>query len=176
MAGRFLAIDFGERRIGLAMGSAETGMAFPRPYIDTQRTAPLPHLTALVLEERPDAIVLGWPLHLTGAAGGEPSPKCRAVVAFGLELQQALARAGRPLPIWLHDESFSTVTAKERTGHFSLKRKQSAKGDLDSAAAAVFLQDFLENGEGTRLSLEQGAAQLGSTPNSGAEASTGGPL
>lgn len=133
---RWLCIDFGERRIGLAVGNSLTGLAFPRPHIDTREQGdPIGAIVRLARAEGVQALLIGWPLH----PDGNPSEKTVAVAAFSKKLKEQIA-----LPLYRHDEAYSTVIAKERTSHFSTKRKKERKGDLDSAAAAVILQEFLE--------------------------------
>ena len=139
---RWLCIDSGERRIGLAVGTQETALAFPRPPIDTRECAdPIDLIVKTAEEERVDAVVIGWPLY----PNGNLSAKTEAVTAFAQRLAERTS-----LPLFRHDEAYSTVIAKERTAHFSTKRKKEKKGDLDSAAATVILQEFLEFPEAQR--------------------------
>lgn len=133
---RWLCIDYGRRRIGLAVGSDETTLAFPRPPIDTHNTDdPIAAILGAARVEKADALLIGWPLH----PDGNPSPQTEAVQLFARSLM-----AHTSLPLYKHNEAYSTVIAKEKTAHFSLKRKKKNKGDLDSAAATVILQEFLE--------------------------------
>jgi len=140
--GRWLCIDFGERRIGLAAGSDETGLAFPRPAIDAKNVKdPVAAIAALAAEEGARGLVLGLPLH----PDGKPSEKTAAVKRFAARI-----RAASPLPLFLQDETWSTVEAKEKTAHYGLKRKRTEKSAIDSAAAAVILQRFFESPEAER--------------------------
>ncbi len=142
---KILGIDFGERRIGLALGLCETKLAFPRPPIDTRKSPdPIAAILQLAQDEHADALLIGWPLH----PDGHRSEKTDAVEHFAKKIMQQSA-----LPLFRHDEVYSTVIAKERTTHFSTKRKREQKGDLDSAAATVILQEFLELPEEQRQKL-----------------------
>jgi putative Holliday junction resolvase len=132
---KLLAIDFGERRIGIAVGHAETKMAFPRPWIDTQTQNTFAEIQKIIKEERIQSIVVGYPLR----TDGKESEKAKSVDEFIFELQTHVT-----LPIHRQDESFSSVVAKEKTAHYSTKKKKTEKGRIDSAAAAIFLQDYLE--------------------------------
>ena len=141
--GRWLCIDFGERRTGLAVGQDDTGLAFPRPAIDTRAVPdPIAAIVATAAEEGARGLVLGLPLH----PDGRPSEKTAAVRKFAAALSARCA-----LPLFLQDETWSTVEAKERTAHWSAKKKKNEKSALDSAAAAVILQRFFETPEGGRV-------------------------
>lgn len=130
-----MAIDFGERRLGIAVGSTETGMAFPRPWIDTQIQKDIhAGLGQLIREEKPQALLLGMPLR----TDGKPSEKAEAVQKFAEELQVF------QLPIHFRDEAFTSVVAKERTKHLKTKTKKQEKGRIDSAAACLLLQEHLD--------------------------------
>jgi putative Holliday junction resolvase len=133
---KWLAIDFGERRLGLAIGSEETSMAFPRPWIDTREQPDvIQALRVMIQDERPQSILLGLPLR----TDGKPSEKATKVLEFAQELQQHFK-----LPIVYRDEAFTSVEAKQRTSHLSTKRKQKDKGLIDSAAACLLLQEHLD--------------------------------
>lgn len=132
---KILAIDFGERRIGLAVGTSEMKMAFPREGIDTKEVSPIPYLKDLISSEKIEQIVMGMPK----SEDGKKHPKAKPIKSFAWEIKEATG-----LGVTYQDESFSTVKAKEKTAHLSKKTKQLEKKRLDSAAAAVFLQEFLE--------------------------------
>jgi putative Holliday junction resolvase len=132
----FLAIDYGDRRIGMAVGYADVAMAFPRTTIDRKQN---PDYISGILEqikkEKADALVVGMPYHPQGL----PVDKTVDVKAFIKELQQHT-----DLPLYTQDEAFSSEEAKRRTAHYK-KSKKKQKGLVDQAAAAVFLQEFLNN-------------------------------
>lgn len=133
---KWLAIDFGERRLGIAVGSTETGMAFPRPWIDTLVEKDIfAALRQFVKDEKPVALLLGMP-HRTD---GKPSEKALAVQKFAKELEAQI-----PLPISFRDEAFTSVVAKEKTKHLKTKTKKQEKGRIDSAAACLLLQEHLD--------------------------------
>ncbi len=132
---KILAIDYGERRIGLAIGQSDLKMAFPRDGIDTKEHPPIPYLTKLITSEKFSCIVMGMPHR----EDGKTHEKSRPIRTFAKELEENTG-----LAIFFQDESYSTVQAKSMTSHFSKKKKQQNKKRLDSAAAAVILQDYLE--------------------------------
>ncbi|MBP5188130.1 MAG: Holliday junction resolvase RuvX, partial [Fibrobacterales bacterium] len=111
--------------------------------IDTRNVPdPVAAIVATAAEEGARGLVLGLPLH----PDGRPSEKTAAVRRFAAALSTRCA-----LPLFLQDETWSTVEAKERTAHWSAKRKKNEKSALDSAAAAVILQRFFETPEGGRV-------------------------
>lgn len=131
---RYLAIDFGLRRVGLAVGDSTTKMAFPRITIDRKKEDLWQRLQQVIAEEGIDELVLGWPKPLDGKNPG----RLTEVIPFA----QELAKRTR-LCVHQQDEAYSSVQALERTAHVSRSRKRD-KGLVDRAAAAIFLQEFLE--------------------------------
>ncbi|MBE2214053.1 MAG: Holliday junction resolvase RuvX [Opitutaceae bacterium] len=130
---RCLGIDYGERRIGLSWGD-ELGVAVPLAAA-TQSTseARLAHVVQLIRERRATDLVVGYPYNMDGSIGF----KAREVDAF-VEKLTALV----PLPVHRVDERLSTRTATE---HMSKRRDDAMRrsGKIDSMAASVILQDFL---------------------------------
>lgn len=133
---KILAIDFGERRIGIAMGHSETKMAFPRDFIDTQRQNQWKELQMIIEDERPKLIVVGYPERTDGKSG----EKVKVVDQFIQELESRFK-----MSIHRQNEAFSSVEAKSKTQHYTTKKKKQEKGRIDSAAAAVFLQEYLDS-------------------------------
>lgn len=131
---RYLAIDYGDRRVGIAIADSEVPIAFPRETIDRQSTPLLERLATLIQSERITDIVVGWPVH----PDGRPDGKHVDVQIFIDELASLHA-----LPIHKQDESYSSQTVLQATSHFKKKEKRD-KGRVDRAAAAVILQRFLD--------------------------------
>ena len=130
---RFLAIDLGDKRTGLALGDDATRIASPLPAL----TAPpgperWTQLTRSVSREAPDALVLGLPLHMDGSAG-KAARRCRAFAA------EAAERFG--VPVHLVDERRSSLEADEAMARSGLTHAQK-KARRDGLAAVVLLQRF----------------------------------
>ena len=131
---RFLGIDYGTRRIGLAAGD-ELGIATPMPaLVDADADARRRALAAVMKTRRIDEIVLGHPLNMDGSAGF----KAKEIEAFAEEL-----RAEFGLPVHLVDERLTSHIAESGMNQKQL-REIRAKGIIDSRAAAVILQDYLD--------------------------------
>lgn len=132
---RYLAIDLGERRTGLALGDDQTGIASP---IDCVEIAPGPQLLRVIIEtirrHEPDAIVLGLPLNMDGTEG----PQARRVRAFGQLLSEQTDQ-----PIHYQDERLTSFAADQRLARTGRTHKQK-KQRRDAIAAAEILRDFLD--------------------------------
>ncbi|MCX6938329.1 MAG: Holliday junction resolvase RuvX [Verrucomicrobia bacterium] len=131
---RFLGIDYGTRRIGLA-GGDELGIATPLPALVVADLAGRRRALAEVIRQRRiDEIVLGYPLNMDGSAGF----KAKEMEALAAEL-----RAEFGLPVHLLDERLTSHMAEQGMNQKQL-REIRAKGIVDSRAAAVILQDYLD--------------------------------
>lgn len=132
---RFLGIDYGDRRVGIAVADSDAPIAFPRETIDRQSTPLWERLAQILQADKITEIVVGWPVHPDGRIDG----KHVDVQKFIDEL------AGyTQLPIHKQDESYSSATALQATSHLKKKEKRD-KGRVDRAAAAVILQSWLDN-------------------------------
>lgn len=130
---RCLGIDYGTRRVGLSYGD-ELGVATPLPaLVQAQAEQRWAALLAVARERRVTDIVLGYPFNMDGTAGF----KAREVDAFAKRLTEALG-----LPVHRVDERLTSHDA-EATIPKAKRRGLRASGVVDSRAAALILQDFL---------------------------------
>lgn len=131
---KYLAIDYGQKRAGIAVSDAGGSMAFARATLDA---APedifFRKLLALIAEENPDALVLGLPLNMDNQ---ETKGSLRAR-AFAGRLN---GRAG--LPVFLVNEALTSFAAEEELKEAGLSPKKRA-ALLDQQAAVHILQTFL---------------------------------
>jgi putative Holliday junction resolvase len=138
---RVLALDLGERRIGVAVSDPTGTVARPVGVVERKsRAEDFATIARLVAEYGAERVIVGRPLTLRGEVG----PQARWVEAYAQALAEAL-----PVPVELWDERYTTVAAQEilETVRRPGKRR---RGDVDAVAAAVLLQEFLE----TRLTPE----------------------
>jgi putative Holliday junction resolvase len=130
---RFLGIDYGDRRIGLSFGD-ELGVATPLPAItaaeEPKRRAAL---AAVVRERRITEIVIGHPLNMDDSVG----PKAKQIEQVAERLRAELG-----LPVHLVDERLTSYEA-ESTIQKAQRRNVRASGIIDSRAATLILQDYL---------------------------------
>ncbi len=132
---RILAIDYGSRRIGLALSDPTGTLARPLPFLNAQADAKLAReIAALAEKEQVRRILLGLPRHMSGELG-EAAAK---VQAFAAILKQATA-----IPLQLVDERLTTVQAGRQL-HEAGRDARAQKGRIDSEAAAVLLQGYLD--------------------------------
>ena len=131
---RYLSIDLGDRRTGLAVGDDETKIATPAGRIETSDSHQrLRLIEGAIKEHRPDAIVLGLPLNMDGTEG--PAARKARQVA-----EQIAVRTG--LPVHPVDERLTSDSANDRLMGSGLTRK-ARKRYRDALAAAEILKDFL---------------------------------
>ena len=132
--GRILALDVGEKRIGVALCDETQTLA--RPLLTLTRASKkedFARLAALSHEHAIEKVIVGLPKTLRG----EDGPQAQRVRRYATELQAAL-----DLPIEFWDERFSTVGARDLMA--AAKRKLSSKGEIDAIAATVILQEYLD--------------------------------
>lgn len=133
---RYLGLDIGGKRTGVAVADTELGIASPVTTIES----PLASSDALVLQIRgvieehgPDALVVGLPLNMDGTEG----PQARIVRGFAAELTSQTG-----LQVHLHDERLTSAAADERMARTGFTHRQK-KARRDAIAAAEILAGFL---------------------------------
>ena len=135
---RVLGIDFGERRIGVAVSDPTGTLASPLPTLKRRagKRPPLAALEAIAREYEVVAMVMGLPL----TPAGEESEWTRTVREVG----DALARR-TSLPIHYLDERYTSVQAERAVRGIGLpKKKREEKERVDAAAAVLILQAWLD--------------------------------
>ena len=135
---RLLALDVGERRIGLASGVSELRTALPAGVV--RRTMLASDIRAVLdaaRQRQTDAIVVGIPYR----PGNEESTQTKFVLGF----VRALRRES-PLPILEVDEAFTSFEAEAVLRDAGLEPSRD-KGSIDETAAVLILRRFLENQE-----------------------------
>ena len=131
---RCLGIDYGSRRIGLSYGD-EIGVATPLPALTQADPAQRwTGLLAIIAQRRITDLVIGHPLNMDESVGA----KAKEVEAFATRL-----RAEAKLPVHLVDERLTSYEA-ESTIAKAKRRDVRASGLIDSRAATIILQDFLD--------------------------------
>lgn len=121
---KYLGINYGTKRIGVAISDYEASFAFPKEILDTGSA--IDKIVELVDQENIGAIVIGE----SRATNGESNDLGGRVAAFTTKLAEKVS-----IPISPQREDFSTVEAH---------RYQTAAGNRDDSAAAIILQRFLD--------------------------------
>ncbi len=136
---RYLAIDLGDKRTGLAIGDDETGAVFPLEVIEAPMAEGPPgeRLLAAIAraaaDHRAAALVVGLPLNMDGTEG----PRAKLVRAFAARAAQRTGAATH-----FQDERLTSAAAEWEMSGSGLTRGQK-KSRRDALAAAAILRDFL---------------------------------
>ena len=130
---RYIGIDLGTRRIGLAFGD-ELGVATPLAALTAadpgeRRSA----LLQVIRDRRADEIVIGHPLNMDDTVG----PKAKEAELFAAQLSTELGK-----PVHLVDERLTSYEAESSIAK-SKRRAVRASGIIDARAATLILQDYL---------------------------------
>lgn len=135
---RYLGLDVGNKRIGVAVASTELRLATPLRVIERKSVAvDAARVQELVREYDADALVVGLPRN----ADGTESEQERRTQSYVAELRMHLS-----LPIVFQDERFSTTTVLAMQRARGVSEKQ-GRARVDAAAAAVILQEFMDHQE-----------------------------
>ena len=129
-----IGLDHGSRRIGVAVGDTETGMAFARPAIVRRNlAADLAVIESLATSESAELLVIGLPLNMDGSEGDQAT----TARTFG----ERLVALG--MRVAYEDERLSSWEAGERLTEAG-RRPRRESGELDSTAARLILQQYLD--------------------------------
>jgi putative holliday junction resolvase len=133
---RILAVDHGEKRIGLALSDLTGTIASPLKVIEhVSRLMDAAQVANLAQENDVGLIVIGQSFD----EEGKPNLAGRRAAKFALALQEQIS-----IPIELWDEAFSTQDARAARIELGVSRKKRS-GHQDALAAVVILQSYLES-------------------------------
>jgi putative Holliday junction resolvase len=130
---RYLAIDYGARRTGLAICDQSETIASPYGVIQGHKNI-IEKITEIVDQENVEAVVVGLPLNMDDSTG----PQAKLAMKFAKELENGLS-----VPVHFQDERLSSFAAREKLSLAEIPAKKQ-KRYVDSLAAAEILQAFLE--------------------------------
>jgi len=139
--GVLLGLDYGTRRVGVAVSTREQTIACPLENYTRQGKRPDgARLAALADEYRAVGVVVGLPVHMSGDVG----QKAREAMQFGRWVGQV---TGLPVQFW--DERYTSSLADDllQQGEFSRKQRQARR---DKLAAQIMLQSFLDADDRTK--------------------------
>ncbi|HEY7462094.1 MAG TPA: Holliday junction resolvase RuvX [Gemmatimonadota bacterium] len=132
---RILAVDYGTKRVGLALSDPTRTLAAGLPTLERRPKQPLPEAIARLVERHAvGEVLVGLPLEADGTVG----ERARTVERFAEAL-----RARVSVPVTLVDERLSTVRAYELLRERG-KRARAGKAHADRVSAAILLQDYLD--------------------------------
>ena len=133
--GRFLAIDFGEKRVGLALSDPTKIIAKPFKSISYNNQDDLLNKISLIIEQKNvEKIILGLPIGLKG----QKTAQTNRVIEF-----YNLIKDKNDIQIVMEDERLSSISAKKSLVLQNIKTGHN-KALIDETAAAIFLQLYLD--------------------------------
>ena len=130
---RYLAIDYGTKRTGLAICDPTETIVSPLAVVQSKKGL-LKQISEFIKTENIEAIVLGLPLNMDDSQG----PQAKLVLKFSEQLKNGLH-----IPVYLQDERLSSFAAEDKLSSANLTGSKVAER-LDAIAAAEILNDFLE--------------------------------
>jgi len=136
---RFLGIDIGEKRVGVAEGDSRVGIALPHSTL--RRTSDrqlIAEIKALAIESGTDVLVVGEPRRLDGSVG----PAAERARAFARKLGKACA-----LPVRTVNEALTSVEAKRRLRAAGVDPRKHPER-IDATAAQILLQEEMDREAG----------------------------
>jgi putative Holliday junction resolvase len=135
---RYLGIDYGSKRVGLALSDESGSMGFPHSVVATgdARAA----VKKIYAEGRVDAVVIGESRDLLGAE----NPIAREAKEFAAWIEHELS-----LPIHWEPEVYTSAEARRAPSKEGKTRKPSSHAPVDSSAAALILTSYLSHTHGT---------------------------
>lgn len=141
--GRLLGVDWGERRIGLALSDETQTLAQPLATLirRTGRRFPMQPLLEHLDAHGVVGLVVGLPLDASGAEGAS----ALAARALAADIER---RASRPVALW--DERFTTARVRQAVHEMGGSTRDRAE-DVDALAATVLLQHYLDGRRGTAV-------------------------
>jgi len=131
---KVLAIDVGEKRVGMAISDELGVVALPIAAFDFEGS--IEEIKRIVEEENIERVVLGWPREMTGKVGIH----AQKVKEFEKDLKSAVKK----IKIDHEDETGTSLLAKERLRKRGVNFRLN-KGRVDAEAAAIILESYLRN-------------------------------
>lgn len=136
---KYLAIDFGLKRIGLAITDENKLMAFQREYIENKKGV-IEDIIKIIKSENVSRVIIGYPVNFKCEETHATSP----VTEFSNRLKEITEKNNIEIEIILFDERFTSSIARHYINNSELpKKKRQNKGLLDSASAQIILEDYL---------------------------------
>lgn len=133
--GTVLAFDFGEKRIGVAMGETMIKLAHPLQTIEAEKNdEKFAAIEKLLAEWRPSLLVVGLPMHMDGTA--------HTLTQLAKKFAQRLEGRFR-LPVMMIDERLSSAEASQRLSETGVHGR-AQKGLIDACAAQTILQSYFD--------------------------------
>jgi len=131
---RYLGIDYGIRRVGLAICDANETISSPLCILEND-THLIDRIATVLEKESFEGVVVGLPVNMDDSMG----PQAKLTLEFVQRLKKRFE-----VPIYLQDERLSSFAAQQKLSSLETKKKKRKK-HIDAVAAAEILELFLEN-------------------------------
>jgi putative Holliday junction resolvase len=154
-----LGVDYGTKRVGLALGHAESGLVVALPVLHHPGTEPavVARLAEVARGRDATVVVLGDPKHLSG----KESPQSRTVKRIAAMLEPLIA----PVPVVLEDERLTSVDAEAQLNAAGLRWWQYSKGQIDTVSAMTIVRGWLVRKDPRIFMQEEGDAGAPAAPS-----------
>lgn len=126
-----LALDVGDKRIGVAIASLDARIATALTFIEVEKCDVVKRIAELISDYEADILVVGLPRGLSG----QETEQTKKVRKFVDELESGIS-----IPIHLQDEAGTSLLAEKE---LQAKRKNYSRGDIDALSATLILDDWL---------------------------------
>ncbi|MBN2096017.1 Holliday junction resolvase RuvX [Candidatus Peregrinibacteria bacterium] len=135
--GKYLAIDYGDRRVGLAISDFDKQIAFPRDFLEYKKTDELiDQIKIFCREGQIIKVIVGLPVEMDGTMG----ERVIKTYEFGDKLKKAI----HPTPVEYFDERLTTKEATRKLHQQGIKEREQ-KGQKDMVSAQIILEAYLKN-------------------------------
>lgn len=137
---KYLAIDYGEKRVGIAVSDESKKYSFVRDHLINDNSFP-EKLINLIAEEKISKIIIGYPLNFKS----EKTIQTLKTEEFKNRLEKLLSDKSITAEIIFFDEIFTSKLAENRIMNSGMKKKKrQEKGLVDSESAQIILQDYID--------------------------------
>jgi len=135
--GKYLAIDFGDRRVGLAISDFDKQVAFPRDFLEYEEIKELiSQIKTFCEDEQIVKVIIGLPIEMDGSIG----ERFIETQKFGDQLKKAI----EPIPVEYFDERLTTKQSIKKLHEQGIKAKEQ-KGQKDMVSAQIILEAYLKS-------------------------------
>lgn len=145
----YLGIDYGEKRIGLSSGDDDIRLAVPIPAaVEPTKEARMEHIAKEIERRRIGALVVGYPFNMDGSVGFKAKEVDAFIAALELRFSLPVHRTDERLTSQAAESQMRMGKPQKTRKKQSIKAKQEERrsGELDSRAATLILQDYLDGG------------------------------
>ncbi|MBK8549972.1 MAG: Holliday junction resolvase RuvX [Ignavibacteria bacterium] len=137
---KYLAVDYGEKRVGIAVSDESKKYSFSREHLINDKKF-LEKLLAVIIEENVSKIIIGYPLNFKS----EKTIQTLKIEEFKNTLEKFLSGKSVKAEIIFFDERFTSSLAQNSVLNSGLnKKKRQEKGRVDSISAQIILQDYID--------------------------------